>query len=76
MKKEQDNKLSFLDELITHTKQGFRSSMYQKPTYIRQNLHFNSHNPFNANKGSVNPLQHWAKVVHDDPEEYQEEMIV
>ena len=36
MKKEQDNKLSLLGVLLTHTGQGFRSSVYWKPN-------FNSH---------------------------------
>ena len=33
MEKEQVNKLPFLDELVTRTEQGFRSSVYRKPTF-------------------------------------------
>ena len=33
MEKEQDNKLPFLDVLVTCTEQGFRSSVYRKPTF-------------------------------------------
>ena len=43
MEKEQDNKLSFLDVLITRAKQGFRSSVYWKPTFTGQYLNFNCH---------------------------------
>ena len=43
MEKEQDNKLPFLDILLTHTEQGFRSSVYRKPTFTWQYLNFNSH---------------------------------
>ena len=32
MEKEQDNKLPFFDVLVTLTEQGFRSSVYGKPT--------------------------------------------
>ena len=31
MEKEQDNKLPFLDVLVTRTEQGFRSSLYRSP---------------------------------------------
>ena len=33
MKKEQDNKLLFLDVLVTCTEQGFRLSVYRKPMF-------------------------------------------
>ena len=33
IEKEQDNKLPFLDVLVTPTKQRFRSSVYRKPTF-------------------------------------------
>ena len=33
MEKDQDNKLPFLDVLVTRTEQGFRSSVYRKPTF-------------------------------------------
>ena len=38
MEKEQDNKLPILDVLVTRTEQGFRSSVYCKPTFTRQYL--------------------------------------
>ena len=40
--KEQDNKLPLLDVLLTCTEQGFRSSVYCKPTFTGQYLNFNS----------------------------------
>ena len=40
IKKEQVNRLSYQDVLITPKEQGFRSSVYGKPT-------FNSHHPYN-----------------------------
>ena len=45
MEKEQDNKLPFLDVLVTFTEQGFRSSVYRNPTFTEQYLNFNSHHP-------------------------------
>ena len=58
MEKEQDNKLPFLGVLVTHTEQGFRSSMYHKLTFTRQYLNFNSHHPYTVKKGIVRCLQH------------------
>ena len=53
MEKEQVNKLPFLNVLVTHTEQGFRSSVYRKPTFTRQYLNFNSHHPYMVKKGIV-----------------------
>ena len=64
MEKEQDNKLPFLDVLVTRTEQGFRSSVYCKPTFTRQYLNFNSHHPYTVKKGIVRCLQHRAKNLH------------
>ena len=58
MEKEQDNKLPFLDVLVTYTEQGFRSSVYCKPTFTTQYLNFNSHHPYMVKKGIVRCLQH------------------
>ena len=52
MEKEQD-KLSFLDVLITCTEQRFRSSIYRKPFFTGQYLNFNSHHLYNLKKGIV-----------------------
>ena len=38
MEKEQDNKLPVFDVLVTHTEQGFRSSVYRKPTSLGSTL--------------------------------------
>ena len=73
IEKEQDNKLPFLDVLVTCTEQGFRSSVYRKPTFTRQYLNFNSHHPYK--KGIVRCLQHRAKTISSDTDAYQEEMI-
>ena len=75
MEKEQDNKLPFLDVLITRTKQGFRSSVYCKPTFTGQYLNFNSQHPYTVKKGIVRCLQHRRKTVSSDTDAYQEEMI-
>ena len=63
MEKDQDNKLPFLDVLVTHTEteQGFRSSVYRKPTFTGQYLNFNSHHPYTVKKGIACCLQHQAK---------------
>ena len=57
MEKEQDNKLPFLNELVARTEQGFRSSVYRKPTFTRQYLNFNSHHPYNVKKLIVRCFQ-------------------
>ena len=75
MEKEQGNKLPFLDVLVTHTEQGFRSSLYGKPTFTGQYLNFNSHHPYTVKKGIVRSRKHRAKAVSSDMDLYQEEMI-
>ena len=51
MEKEQDNKLPFLNVLVTCTEQRFRSSVYYKPTFTGQYSNFNSHHPYTVKKG-------------------------
>ena len=75
MEKEQDNKIPFLDVLITHTEQGFRLSVYRKPTFTGQYLNFNSHHLYTVKKGIVCCLQHRAKTISSDTDAYQEQMI-
>ena len=75
MEKEQDNQLPFLDELETRTEQGFRSSMYRKPTFTGQYFNFNYYHPYTVKKGIVRCLQHRAKTTSSDTDTYQEEMI-
>ena len=75
MEKEQDNKFPFLDVLVTRTEQGYRSSVYRKPTFTGHYLNFNSHHPYTVKKGIVRCLQHRAKTISSDTDAYQEEMI-
>ena len=51
MEKEQDNKLLFLNALVTCTEQGFRLSVYCKPPFTGQYLNFNSYHPYIVKKG-------------------------
>ena len=73
--KEQDNKLPFLDVLVTRSEQGFRSSLYRKLTFTGQYLSFNSHHPYTGKKRILRCLQHRAKTICSDTVAYQEEMI-
>ena len=66
LEKKQDNKLPFLDVLITRTEQGFRSSVYPKPTFTGQYLNFNSHHPYTVKKGIVRCSQHRSKTISSD----------
>ena len=66
IEKEQDNKSPFLNVLVTCTEQGFRSSVYHKPTFTGQYLNFNSHHPYTVKKGIVRCLQHRAKTISSD----------
>ena len=75
VEKEQDNKLPFLIVLVTHTEQGFRSSVYSKPTFTGQYLNFISHHPYTIKKGIVRCLQNRAKTISSNTDTYQEEMI-
>ena len=75
MEKEQDNKLPFLDVLVTSTEQGFRLSVYHKPTFTGQYHTFNSYHPYTVKKGIVRCLQHRAKTISSATDAYQEEMI-
>ena len=52
-KKKQDNRLFFLDVLITRTEQGFRSSVYRKSTFTGQYLNFNSHYTYKERNRSL-----------------------
>ena len=64
----------FLDVLVTHTEQGFGSSVYRKPTFTGQYLNFNSHHPNTVKKGIVRCLQHRAKTISSDTDAYQEKI--
>ena len=75
MEKEQDNKLLFLDVLVTSTDQEFRSSVYHKPTFTRQYLNFNTHHPYIVKKGIACCLKHQAKTISSDTDAYQDEII-
>ena len=75
MEKEQDNKLPFLDVLVTRTEQGFWLYVYRKPTFTGQYVNFNSHYPYTVKKGIVRCLQHRVKTISSDTDAYQEEMI-
>ena len=75
MEKEQDNKLPFLDVLLTRTEQGCRSSVYRKLTFTGQYLNLNSHHPYTTKKGIIRCLQHRANTISSDTDAYQEEMI-
>ena len=75
MEKEQDNKVPFHDVLVACTKQGFRSSVYRKPTFTGQYLNFNSHHPYTIKKGIAHCLQHRAKTINCYTDAYQEEII-
>ena len=73
MEKEQDDKLPFLDVLVARAQQGFRSTVYRKPTFTRQYL--NSHLPYNVKKGIFDYQQNQAKAISSDTDAYQEDMI-
>ena len=74
MEKEQD-KLPFLDVLVTGTEEGSRSSVYHKPIFTRLYLNFSSHHPYTVTKGIVRCLQHRAKTIGSDTDAYHADMI-
>ena len=76
VEKEQVVKLPSLDVLVTSTEQGFKTSVYCKPTFTGQYLNFNSHHPYNVKKGIARYLQHRAKAISSDMDAYQEKSLV
>ena len=58
--KEQDGKLPFLDILVERTELGFETSVYRKPTFSGQYIHWES---FSPRKRKTNLL---ATLVHRD----------
>lgn len=48
---------------------------YHKPTFTGQYLNFNSCHLFPVRKGVIHCLQHWAKLLSDNPDTYRQEMI-
>ena len=75
VEKEQNNKLPFLDVIVTRTEKGLRSSVYHSPSFTGQYLSFNSHHPYKVKKGIVCCLQNRATTISSDTDAYQEEMI-
>ena len=67
MVQEQDNKLPFLDVLVTRTEQGFRPSVYCKPTFTGQYLIFNCHHPYTVKKGIVRCFNMTENCVYSIP---------
>ena len=67
--------LPFLDVFVTRREQGFRSSVYRKPTFTVQYLNFKSHHQYIVKKGIVRCLRHRAKTISSDTVGFQEEMI-
>ena len=63
MEKEQDNKLPFFDVLVTHREQGFKSSVYCKPTFTGQYLNFNFHHSYRVKKRIVHCLQPLVAIL-------------
>ena len=74
MEKESDNKLAFLDVLVTRSEQAFNTSVYRKPTFTGQYLNFASNHPYSVKKGIVRCLQHRAKLISSDTDTYLREM--
>ena len=75
MEKESNNTLPFLDVLICRTAQGFKTSVYRKPTFTGQYLNFNSHHPYNVKKEIARCLHHRAKVLSGDPGTLDKELV-
>ena len=48
--------------------------MYQKPTFTKQYLNFNSHHPYDIKKGIIHCLQDRVKAICSDSNAYQDEM--
>ena len=69
-----DKSLSFRVILIIRAEQGFRLSVYRKPTLTEQCQNFNPHHLYNIKKGIFRCLKHRAKTICRDNVAYQEEM--
>ena len=56
VEEEQDNKISFLDILITWTGNELQTSLFYKKTFSGVYLHFNSHLPNTYKKDLIDTL--------------------
>ena len=69
----EDNKergsIPFLDTIVKPEVDGDLSiTVYRKPTYTDQYLHWDSHHNLSTKFSVINTLSHWAKTVCSDPE--------
>uniref|UniRef100_A0A5S6Q532 Reverse transcriptase domain-containing protein n=1 Tax=Trichuris muris TaxID=70415 RepID=A0A5S6Q532_TRIMR len=66
MEKEVEQKLPFLDALFIRGRDHFRTTVYRKPTYSGEYLHFNSHHPKSVFMGIVSGMVDRALNICDE----------
>lgn len=68
METENDNRIVFLDSLVTREPQGkLHTSVYRKPTHTDQYLAYDSHHPQSTKRGIVKCLHDRAKRIITKP---------
>ena len=63
VEKEQNNSLSFLDVLVEKEGTGFLTSVYRKPTFTGQYIHWNSFSPKSRKISLIKTLVHRAQMI-------------
>ena len=64
--KENNSSLPFLDVLVTKSKNQFTTSVYRKPTFTGQYIHWNSFGPKKRKTNLINTLVHRALKICSD----------
>ena len=63
VEKEQNNTLNFIDVLVEKERTGFLTSVYRKPTFTEQYIHWNSFSPKARKIGLITTLVHRALMI-------------
>ena len=71
---EQDNRLPFLDVLVTRQTDKLKTEVYRKPTHTNQYLHWKSNHSSSTKTGIISTLTRRAKVVCSNEQSLSEEI--
>ncbi|XP_067670863.1 uncharacterized protein [Haliotis asinina] len=76
MEMENDNKLPFLDALVSRDpcNNKIKTTVYRKPTYSDQYIHFNSNHPTKTKSGVISTLTKCAKNICSSSDDLEQEL--